>query len=89
MKGRKTGGRKPGSQNKTTTQLKEAILLAADGAHEDGAVGYLIWLSRENTSAFASLLGRVLPTTLAGDKGNPIAITELRRTLVRPEHSDR
>jgi hypothetical protein len=37
-----------------------------------GNVGYLKWLAKNNSSAFASLLGKVLPTTLAGDQENPI-----------------
>ncbi|HEV2557296.1 MAG TPA: hypothetical protein VGU45_01595 [Microvirga sp.] len=76
-------GRPKGSKNKTTAALKEAILLAAEGAHEGGSVGYLTWLANNNSSAFASLLGRVLPTTLTGDKDNPIKaevlITGVRR----------
>jgi hypothetical protein len=59
-------GRPPGSLNKTTTQLKEAILSALEAAGgKEGSVGYLRRLAIENSSAFASLLGKVLPTTLA------------------------
>ena len=64
-------GRPPGSLNKTTTQLKEAILgaLGAAGGKE-GSVGYLRRLAIENSSAFASLLGKVLPTTLAASESD-------------------
>jgi hypothetical protein len=41
-------------------------------ARQHGKVGYLKWLAKNNSSAFASLLGKVLPTTLAGDPANPI-----------------
>jgi len=58
-------GRPKGSLNKVTLALKEAILAAAEGAHEDGMVGYLKVLAIENSSAFAGLLGKVLPSTLA------------------------
>jgi hypothetical protein len=59
-------GRPPGSLNKTTTQLREAILGALEAAGgEEGSVGYLRRLAIENSSAFASLRGKVLPTTLA------------------------
>jgi hypothetical protein len=45
--------------------LKEAILAAAENAGGDeGIVGYLSRLAIENSSAFAGLLGKVLPTTL-------------------------
>src|SRR6516225_10594593 len=49
-------GRPKGSLNKTTLQLKEAILLALDKL---GGADYLIALGTENSSAFASLLGKV------------------------------
>jgi hypothetical protein len=64
-------GRPPGSLNKTTTQLREAILgaLEAPGGPE-GSIGYLRRLAIENSSAFASLLGKVLPTTLAADESS-------------------
>jgi len=59
-------GRPPGSLNKTTTQLREAILGALEAAGgKEGSVGYLRRLAIENSSAFASLLGKVLPSTLA------------------------
>jgi hypothetical protein len=43
--------------------LKAAILGALEAAGgEEGSVGYLRRLAIENSSAFASLLGKVLPT---------------------------
>src|SRR6516164_827992 len=59
----KLGGRKPGSLNKTTVALKDAILAAF---HKTGGVDYLVWLSKEHPSAYATLLGRVLPTEIDG-----------------------
>ena len=55
----KIGGRKAGTPNKTTVTLKDAILAAF---HKTGGVDYLVWLSKEHPSAYATLLGRVLPT---------------------------
>jgi hypothetical protein len=64
-------GRPKGSLNKNTTQLKEAILGALEAAGgEEGSVGYLKRLAIENSSAFASLLGKVLPTTLAASESD-------------------
>ena len=84
-------GRPPGSLNKTTTQIREAILGALEAAGgEEGSVGYLKRLAIENSSAFASLLGKVLPTTLqASDSdGGPAKIT-LTRVVVWPDgHKD-
>ena len=75
-------GRPPGSKNKTTLALREAILAALDKV---GGSDYLAKLAIENSSAFASLLARVLPHTLAADPdsggGGPI---EFRRIIVYP-----
>jgi hypothetical protein len=68
----KSGGRVAGTPNKITTALKEAILAAADQAHPQGKVGYLTWLATNNSGAFASLLGRVLPMTISGDPDHPL-----------------
>src|SRR5262249_17243060 len=62
--GKPGAGRPPGSLNKTTLQLKEAILRALDRL---GGDEYLMRLGIENSSAFASLLGKVLPATLAAE----------------------
>src|SRR5215471_11932782 len=61
-------GRPPGSLNRTTVQLKQAILDAAEAAGgEEGMVGYLKRLAIENSSAFSGLLGKVLPSTLTAE----------------------
>src|SRR5689334_9499311 len=57
-------GRKPGSKNKVTLRLKEAVLAALDRV---GGEEYLARLAIVNSSAFASLLGKILPHTLAAD----------------------
>lgn len=55
-------GRPKGVPNKTTTLLKDAILQAATNiGGDEGLVGYLEKLHRENNGAFASLVGKVLP----------------------------
>jgi hypothetical protein len=80
-------GRPPGSLNKTTTQLREAILGALEAAGgEEGSVGYLKRLAIENSSAFASLLGKVLPTTLqASDSDGGPAVIRFERIIVMPD----
>ena len=81
-------GRPRGSLNKTTTQLREAILGALEAAGgKEGSVGYLRRLAIENSSAFASLLGKVLPTTLAADEssgGRGVPMT-FQRVIVWPD----
>jgi hypothetical protein len=76
-------GRPRGSQNKVTLQLKEAILSALDKL---GGPDYLVALGRENSSAFASLLKSVLPTTLATENNGGAGV-ELRfiREIVWPD----
>lgn len=78
----KTGGRKKGSPNKLTAQLKEMILEAAEKAGgAGGTVGYLQTQATLQPAAFMSLLGRVLPLQIAGDEDNPI-VTITRIELV-------
>src|SRR5262249_24943856 len=81
-------GRPKGSLNRTTTQLKEAILGALEAAGgKEGSVGYLRRLAIENSSAFASLLGKVLPTTLAADESTRGASVKMtfERVIVWPD----
>jgi hypothetical protein len=65
----KTGGRRKGTPNKLTRDLKEAILLAGE------------MLSITNSSAYAALLGKVLPSTIQGpgqDGAHKITTVEWR-----------
>jgi hypothetical protein len=77
-------GRPPGSKNKTTLQLREAILSALDKV---GGDEYLARLAVENSSAFASLLGKILPHTLTAasesDGGTNVGIV-FQRVIVHP-----
>lgn len=68
-KGQKTGGRKPGSTNKTTAAVKDMILQALSDA---GGVKYLVSQAAETPTAFLSLVGKTLPLQVGGDKDNPI-----------------
>jgi hypothetical protein len=75
-------GRPKGSLNKTTSALKEAILLAAervgsDGKGKDQLTGYCEFLAKEEPKAFAGLLGRVLPLQVTGEDGGPIQVTRI------------
>lgn len=66
-KGHKTGGRAKGTPNKTTAELKEAILAAAELAGgKEGLIGYLKQQADKNPAPFMSLLGKVLPMQLNG-----------------------
>ena len=79
-------GRPKGSVNKTTALLKDAILMAAQkagGGGDEGIVEYLTIQAHTNPGPFMSLLGKVLPMTVAGDKDNPV-VGEVRVTIVDP-----
>lgn len=85
-KRRKTGGRVKGTPNKETKALREMILQALD-EQESGGIEYLKIQAKENPTAFMSLLGKVLPTTISGDKENPLTvINEVRRVIVKPNN---
>ena len=67
--GPKLGGRVKGTPNKTTVELKTMILKALDNS---GGVDYLQRQADENPSAFLTLVGKVLPLTVAGDNNAPV-----------------
>jgi len=64
-------GRKKGVPNKITADLRAMILGALDSA---GGQDYLVQQARDTPGAFMTLLGKVLPTTLAGDAENPLLL---------------
>jgi hypothetical protein len=77
-KGRaKTGGRKPGSSNMLTREIRECIWQAAsecgsDGKGKEGAVGFFKYMAKQNLAAFAMLLARILPTQVNAEiNGQP------------------
>ena len=84
--GERRGGRQKGVPNKNTSLLKGAILQAAAAVGEDekgkgGLQGYCKKLAKEQPKAFASLMGRVLPTQVTGDPDNPV-VTRIETVVV-------
>lgn len=69
--GERRGGRKPGTPNKLSGDVKAMILAALQ---EKGGVDYLVAQAGENATAFLSLVGKVLPMTVAGDPDNPVKV---------------
>lgn len=63
-------GRPKGVPNKVTGELKDMILAALA---EAGGVSYLKAQAASSPTAFLSLVGKVLPMSVVGDKANPIA----------------
>lgn len=87
-KGKAGPGRPKGQPNKTTALLKDAILQAAQEAGgNDGLVGYLRIQAIENPAPFMSLLGKVLPTQIAGDSDAPI-IHRIELVGVKASHDE-
>ena len=67
--GKGNPGKPKGALNKNTKALKDMILEALDNK---GGVAYLMEQADTNPTAFMSLIGKVLPTTLTGDPTQPV-----------------
>lgn len=80
----KTGGRQKGTSNKLTADVKQMIIEALHRAHPGGPVAYLTQQSQENPKAFLTLVGKVLPLTVAGDPNSPL-LHAVERRIVKPE----
>lgn len=76
-KGKKTGGRKAGTQNRLTRELKDLILGALNDA---GGQAYLLTQARENPTAFLTLVGKVLPMQVGASDGLKKLVVEWRDT---------
>lgn len=72
-------GRPKGATNKNTRAIKDMILKALDDV---GGVEYLAKQANENPTAFLTLVGKVLPMTIAGDPEAPVLISRIE--LVGP-----
>ena len=68
----KKGGRAKGVPNKTTADIKAAILEAFERA---GGATYLARIADEKPETFCTLLGKVLPMTLSGGEGTSGKLT--------------
>jgi hypothetical protein len=75
-------GRRKGVPNKLTGDVKAMILAALDKA---GGVDYLVAQAKRNPVAFMTLLGKVLPMSVAGEGGGPLVIRWERGPQVETE----
>ena len=81
-------GRKPGSQNLTSQELKEIVFEALQ-QQEGGAIGYLKAQAIAEPRAFMALIGKLLPTQITGEDGAPVRITQIELIpLVAPAKND-
>lgn len=73
----KGAGRRKGTPNKSTAELKESILIAF---HQAGGADYLSGLASTHPHVFCTLLGKIIPAEvkaeITGKDGGPI-VTEL------------
>ena len=69
-------GRKKGSTNKATAEIKDMIRNALDLA---GGEECLLSQAKENPTAFLSLIGKIIPKDLnvGGQEGNPVRISKI------------
>lgn len=80
---RQGAGRKKGVPNKITKTVREAIINAFFAG---GGEAYLRRLMTSDPKAFCTLLGKTMPTVVAGDAENPVA---LRMLIDRPPEETR
>jgi hypothetical protein len=69
--GERRGGRAKGTPNKLSGDVKAMVLGALE---EKGGVDYLVEQADKNPTAFLTLVGKVLPMTVAGDPENPVKV---------------
>jgi Family of unknown function (DUF5681) len=82
-------GKKPGTPNRVTRALKEAILLALEEAGgEGGSVAYLRSQARLSPGPFLALVGKILPLTLKGEIEGHLTCNVNYRRERRPDDQD-
>lgn len=77
-RGKKTGGRRAGTPNRISRDLKEAILAGAEAAGDGDMVSYLTWAAKEHPGPFLALLGKIVPLQVSASVAMPIASKEQR-----------
>jgi len=68
-------GRKPGTPNKLTGEVRAMVLQALEGA---GGADYLLQQAQANPTAFLTLVGKLMPTKVEGDADAPVTIVVRR-----------
>ena len=71
----KTGGRKKGSANKHTGEIREMIRQALE---EAGGVKYLARVAQETPTAFLALIGRLVPSEIRASLDAGLITVEMR-----------
>jgi len=74
------GGRAKGTPNRTTTALKEAIMLSFDRL---GGAAYLEEVARRDPRTYCALLGKVLPRNPGAPEQSAAAVATLTDAEIR------
>lgn len=72
----KTGGRKKGTPNKLTGDVKAMVIQALA---RKGGVEYLVEQADANPTAFLTLVGKIIPHQVSGENGGPVSIEHVIR----------
>jgi hypothetical protein len=72
--GERRGGRRAGTPNKVTKELRVMVLEALDRA---GGVAYLTKQAHANPTAFLSLVGKLLPREIQPEENRRLTLGEL------------
>lgn len=85
LRGSKIGGRKKGTPNKTTKEIKDMVIGALE---KKGGQAWLVKQMDLNPVAFMGLLGRILPQEMkaqltgSGPNGEIEQITRIERVII-------
>jgi len=72
-------GRKKGTPNKFTGQLRQIVLDAAANAHPSGVQAYLQQQAKKNPRSFMQMLTKLLPTEVTGKDGSPLEVALIQK----------
>jgi hypothetical protein len=77
--GERRGGRKKGTPNKLTKDVKTALLNAFAKA---GGEAYLLTIAKTDPKTFCALLGKAMPMQVAGDPDSPLFPSRIEVAIV-------
>lgn len=69
-------GRRPGSPNKTTRNVRDALVRALEATAKDGGEEFFADLRDSDPKTFATLVSKLIPnvTHVTGEEGGPLVI---------------
>ena len=79
-RGKKTGGRRPGSRNKSTAAVKQAL---TEAFSELGGTQALVRWGKKNPHLFYPLWAKMLPTEIKNAPGEAFQVKQITEVVVR------